>query len=563
MILGIDVGGTHTDAVLVDKSGLKAWAKVPTEHGNLLHSIRSALENIRSQHGDLHLERFNLSTTLCTNAIVQDELAEVGVLVSAGPGIDPWNFQLGDKYALVPGGLDHRGSEIQPLDLGQAREAIQKFLEQGIQVFSVISKFSPRNSKHEMQLADLLQDKCKFLTQGHLLSGQLNFPRRIATSYYNSAVWPIFNDFAHSVYHSLQDMGLNPELNILKADGGTMPLTLASKLPVESIFSGSAASIMGIMALCDIQEDALLLDVGGTTTDVGVFAAGDPLIEPENVEVAHRPTLVRAMKSKSIGLGGDSAISVLDDALCIGPKRMGTCLAQGGPAPTLVDALNCLKSFRYGDIQASIQGMQTLGEQLCVSCEEISRKVVDEACRKIRQETQEMLDLINARPVYTVHEFLEYKKIKPKKLYLMGGPAQVLAPFLSQEFGLPATVPEHCEVANALGAALSRPTQQAELFADTEKHLLSIPVFGIKRSIEAGYSLDQAKQELLQELCKYLKENLHWEIPLQQAEIVEESAMNMIKDFCEVGQDIRVKCQVKPGICADYENSVRCVCKEL
>ncbi|MFW6315080.1 MAG: hydantoinase/oxoprolinase N-terminal domain-containing protein, partial [Desulfohalobiaceae bacterium] len=153
MILGIDVGGTHTDAVLVNKSGLQAWAKVPTEHGNLLRSISAALDDMRSQLGELQLERFNLSTTLCTNAIVQDELAEVGVLVSAGPGIDPANFQVGDNYALVPGGLDHRGSEIQPLDLELARQAIQSFLDKGIQVFSVVSKFSPRNSKHEMQLA--------------------------------------------------------------------------------------------------------------------------------------------------------------------------------------------------------------------------------------------------------------------------------------------------------------------------------------------------------------------------------------------------------------------------
>ncbi|MFP4629468.1 MAG: hydantoinase/oxoprolinase family protein [Desulfohalobiaceae bacterium] len=563
MILGIDVGGTHTDAVLVNKSGLQAWAKVPTEHGNLLRSISAALDDMRSQLGELQLERFNLSTTLCTNAIVQDELAEVGVLVSAGPGIDPANFQVGDNYALVPGGLDHRGSEIQPLDLELARQAIQSFLDKGIQVFSVVSKFSPRNSKHEMQLADILQEKCSFQTQGHLLSGQLNFPRRIATSYYNSAVWPIFNDFARSVFHSLKEMGLHPELNILKADGGTMPLTLASQFPVESIFSGAAASIMGIMALCDIQEDALLLDVGGTTTDVGVFAAGDPLIEPENVEVAHRPTLVRAMKSKSIGLGGDSAIQILDDQLCLGPKRLGTCLAQGGPAPTLVDALNCLKSFSYGNTQASFQGMQELGQQLGLSCEEMAQRVVQEACRKIQRETQEMLDLINERPVYTVHEFLEYKKIRPQKLYLMGGPAQVLAPYLSREFGLPAVVPEHCQVANALGAALSRPTQQAELFADTEKQLLSIPVLGIKRSIDSGYSLDQARQELRQELCQYLQHNLNWQIPLQEAQIVEESAMNMIKDFCEVGQDIRVKCQVKPGICSEYETAVRCVCQEL
>lgn len=560
MILGIDVGGTHTDAVLVDKSGLIAWAKVVTNHADLLDSIRSALANILTQQKDIPLQRFNLSTTLCTNAIVQGELADVGLLVSAGPGIDPEHFRLGDNYALVAGALDHRGAEIQPLDLNQAQKAIDEFLKQGVQVFSVVSKFSPRNSKHEMQLADLLRDKFKFLTQGHLLSGQLNFQRRIATAYYNSAVWPIFNNFAHSVFESMQELGHKPNLNILKADGGTMPLHLARQFPVESIFSGAAASIMGIKALCDIQEDALLLDIGGTTTDVGVFAAGDPLIEPETVAVAHRPTLVRAMKSKFIAIGGDTAVQVQDAKLHIGPKRLGPCLAQGGPAPTLVDALNCLKSFSYGNTPASDQGMQELSKQLCISCEEVSRQVVYAACRRIKEETMEMLDLINSKPVYTVHEFLEYRKIKPKKLYLMGGPAQVLAPFLSQEFDLPAIVPENYQVANALGAALARPTQQAELFADTEKRMLSIPVLGITRKIKGQYSLEQAKQELQQQLCHYLKEHLHWEIPLQEARIIEENAMNMIKDFTEVGQDIRVKCQVKPGISADYEYAVRCIC---
>ncbi len=562
MILGIDVGGTHTDAVLLDKNGLLGSAKVVTDHQDLLTSVRAALKEIAKQSGNLKLKRFNLSTTLCTNAIVQEELEDVGVLVTAGPGIDPGLHCIGNHYAVVPGSLDHRGKEIRTLDTQKAKELIEGFRQKGVDVFAVIGKFSPRNPVHEDQIASLIGRECRFLTTGHSLSGQLNFPRRIATSYYNSAVWPIFNEFASSVSTSISEMGMSPQLNILKADGGTMPFAQARLTPVESIFSGPAASIMGITALCDITEDALLLDVGGTTTDVAVFADGDPLIEAESVELRHRPTLVRAMKTKSIGLGGDSAVKVIGEELQIGPKRLGACLAMGGSEPTLVDALNCVKSFCYGDVQASNKGMSELGTQLACSPEDAAWSIIRAACAKIRQETMDMVHAINERPVYTVHEFLEYRKIKPKKLYLMGGPAKVMAPFLSREFGLPALVPDNYEVANALGAALARPTMQAELFADTERKTLTIPVLQINQAISGKYSLEQAKKDAAHYLCSYIGDTFAWYVTPSEVETVEESAMNMVKDVYTVGQDIRVKCQIKPGIDHEYERSVRCVCKE-
>src|SRR6056297_2145676 len=113
MILGIDVGGTHTDAVLVDHQGVRAEAKVETRHLDLLSSIQEAMEAVLDSQGKVQLQHFNLSTTLCTNAIVQDTLPEVGVLISAGPGIDPKLYSVGDYYNLIKGGLDHRGKEIE------------------------------------------------------------------------------------------------------------------------------------------------------------------------------------------------------------------------------------------------------------------------------------------------------------------------------------------------------------------------------------------------------------------------------------------------------------------
>ena len=558
MILGIDVGGTHTDAVLLHKHGLVATAKVVTDHENLLSSVCQALEEIRKADRMTGLKRFNLSTTLCTNAIVQGELHEVGVLVSAGPGIDPAHYCLGEQYKLIPGGLDHRGTEVVPQDPGLIESSIQQCLDQGVKVFSLIGKFSPRNPGHELQMAELLQGKCDFLTMGHTLSGQLNFPRRIATAYYNSAVWPVFNGFANSVETSLEQLGLTPpHLNILKADGGTMTLTQARQTPVESIFSGPSASIMGCLAMCGPEQDSLLLDVGGTTTDMAVYADGAPLVETESMDLVHRPTLVRAMKSKSIGLGGDSAVSIKNQQLCIGPKRLGPSLASGGAVPTLVDALNLVQDVRHGDLEASRQGIRELGSRLGLSAEECARQIIDAVCKELKEQAVSMLARINAKPVYTVHELLEYREIKPKIVYLMGGPARMLAPILEAKLNLPVSVPDHYQVANALGAALAKPTMEAELFADTEKHVLRIPVLGVNQEISGKYSLAQARTDVVDRLCSHVSSRLDWNVPQEEVEIVEESEMNMVRDVYQVGRDIRVKAQIKPGIVSDYQQAVR------
>ena len=564
MILGIDVGGTHTDAVLLSKQGLVATAKVITDHDDLLGSICRALEDILRVDPMSELKRFNLSTTLCTNAIVQDELEEVGVLVSAGPGIDPGRFSIGTSYTLISGGLDHRGAEITPLDMDQVNKTVQTCLDQQIKVFSLVGKFSPRNPAHEEQMAAGLEGRCDFMTLGHRLSGQLNFPRRIATAFYNSAVWPVFNRFANSVTRSLEELGIvPPHLNILKADGGTMTMSQARQIPVESIFSGPSASIMGCVAMCRPEQDAILLDMGGTTTDMAVFASGDPLIETESMDLVHRPTLVRAMKTKSIGLGGDSALSCSGGQLQIGPKRFGPCMACGGGLPTVVDALNLVQDLGFGDLEASEKGILEIAGHFQETAKDCARRIVETLCRELKNQALEMLSRINERPVYTVHELLEYRTIQPRKVYLIGGPGRMLAPFLGEALGLPVVVPDHYQVANALGAALARPTMEVELFADTQKRVVTIPVLGVNEAIASDYTLDTARREVVDRLCGFLGSRLDWKVSPADVEIVEASAMNMVNDVYQVGQDIRVKSQIKPGIVPDYDRAVRCVCKEL
>ena len=164
---------------------------------------------------------------------------------------------------------------------------------------------------------------------GHRLSGRLNFPRRIATAYWNAAVWTLHNRFADAVEASLKDMGIDAPAYLLKADGGAIPLSVSRERPVEALLSGPAASVMGMMALMpSCSEDTLVLDMGGTTTDIALLAAGQPVLSPDDLVVNGRSTLVRALKSVSIGLGGDSQVTVAP-GIQVGPLRKGPALAFG------------------------------------------------------------------------------------------------------------------------------------------------------------------------------------------------------------------------------------------
>ncbi|HQP49479.1 MAG TPA: hydantoinase/oxoprolinase family protein [Spirochaetota bacterium] len=546
MFCGIDVGGTHTDAVLADENGIVATSKIVTDRNNLVGTIRESLDRILGQVNPGVVEWINISTTLSTNAIVEDKTEKVGVLVSSGPGVNPSGYEIGDNFRIIRGSIDHRGTVVQELDAKDMKGALKEFSKKGLKVFSVISKFSTRNPSHEGRLAELVQEAGDYITQGHRLSGELNFPRRITTAYYNSAVWRLYNQFADAVEKSIAEHGVSAAINILKADGGTMPLELSRMIPVETILSGPAASVMGIIALCHITEDSIILDIGGTTTDIAVFAEGAPLIEREGISINHRPTLVRALKTHSIGIGGDSLLSVTESGVQAGPERKGPAMAQGGDDATLIDAFNYSENAGVGDQAASVTGIRKLAEENGMDPGELARQAIQRAVNTITAEVNEVLEEINKRPVYTIHELLEDKHVEPKKLYIMGGPAEAFAEVLGKAFNLPVVIPAEFAVANAVGAALARTTRDIELLADTEKGQLIIPSLDVMKPVDEWFTLADAESEAQRYLLDYLKKmNADKGVV---PEIVEASSFNMVDGFTTVGKNIRVKCQVKPGV---------------
>lgn len=553
MRIGIDIGGTHTDGVLIDGSRLVAAAKAPTNHDNLLASISQVLHAVLVGQDPVRVRTLNLSTTLTTNAIITGRTEPVGVLVAAGPGIAPKHYRIGDHYHIVYGSLDHLGTETSALDEQDLEEAIAACRDQGVRCYAVASKFSPRNPSHENRMREALEGSADFVSCGHLVSGQLNFGRRIHTIYYNSAVWRTFRAFAGALAASLKGFDLQAEVNILKADGGTMPLARALDAPVQSIFSGPAASVMGILATCPADEDLLMLDIGGTTSDIALFAGGEPLLEREGIAIQDRPTLVRAIHVESIGIGGDSLIQVTDGRVTTGPQRLGPCLAVGGPAPSLMDALNVLGQAAFGEVEHSRQGLATLAAAHQLSAEQLARLAVDAALDALTAKIDSLIRMVNSKPIYTIHEILANREIAPTKLIVIGGPAAVFKDLLAARLGLSVIVPPLHGVANAVGAALTRTTSHLTLTADTARGRLSVPMLGVFRPISRGFSL----QDVTDEAKKLLTEDLGRsgiELGADDIQITQADTFNMVDGGYTTGKNIRVVAQVRPAVVARLDS---------
>ena len=551
MFLGIDAGGTHTDAALVHDGQVVAGAKVRTDHDNLPASVRAVLAELGKQASLSSVQRVTLGTTLAINAIVQGRTDPVGLALSAGPGMAPLRHALGEHVFVVPGGLDHRGVEVTALREKALLPAAQAWREAGVRQFAVVGKFSPRNPAHEQRMAAVLED-FGHVTQGHQLSALLNFPRRIAGAWYNSAVWRIHNAFLDAVEGALREAGVNAPTYLLKADGGAAPLDVSRRHPVDSILSGPAASVMGVMALCTPQCDALLMDMGGTTTDIGLYAHGSPVLDRQGMRLAgvagERFTPVRALASCSLGIGGDSRLSNRDGVLSVGPERDGPALAFGGAAPTLLDAMNVAGLGAAGNVRASQDGVQQFAATHGMTPLDAARAAVGLATGRIAQAVDALVAHVNAHPVYTLAALLEGKRIEPEQAWLVGGPASLMAASLQEALHLPVHIPHNAAVANAVGAALTLPTAELELLADTTQAVARIPALDWERKIPRNYTLDMAREDALQALREQAAQLPYTDTGEQGVEVLEEDIFATLDDRGYGGKDIRVRCQLVPGI---------------
>jgi N-methylhydantoinase A/oxoprolinase/acetone carboxylase beta subunit len=547
MIIGLDVGGTHTDVILLDGRKLVREVKITTDPDNLFQTLLLGLSAIIEGIAPETIRRAVLSTTLATNLVAQKKLPDVGMIVAGGPGIDPRHFRTNDFYYTVNGALDHRGREIKPLNSDQLHAIGKKLELQGIRYAGVVSKFSVRNPEHEEKMAAILQPYVEKIFMGHRFSGSLNFPRRIATTYLNCVVYPVHKKFFKAVQEALAQKGLNVPIRILRPDGGNMNIESSVDHPAQTILSGPSASVMGTISCAPSEGTCLVLDIGGTTTDMAVLIDKAPLLAPLGIEISRYKTLIRALHTRSIAIGGDSTVRVRDGQLTIGPDRTGKAMAYGGPEPTPTDAFYVLGKGDSGDAAKSRAGLEPIAQSLGLTLDRTAELIFETACRTILESAEEMIDIINSKPVYTVHELYRGRRIQPDHLLILGGPAPQFASQLQTMFDGKVQVVPNYQVANAIGCALARTTCEVTLFVDTAQGLATAPGESFNRNISANFSLNDARKladELLRKKAVTRGAN-----PVDlETEILEESQFNMIRGFHTIGKNIRVRMQLKPGL---------------
>ncbi|MBW1697000.1 MAG: hydantoinase/oxoprolinase family protein [Deltaproteobacteria bacterium] len=553
MIIGLDVGGTHTDAVLLGKQGLVREKKVPTDPADLFSSVLKGLESVMEGIDPEKIHRVVLSTTLTTNAIIQNNLPPVGMIIMGGPGIDPEFYRTNHHYYTVSGSIDHRGRVIQPVKSRHIREIGSLLKAEGIRFAGVVGKFSVRNPEHELSVKEILKNDVEKVFLGHQISGNLNFPRRIATTYLNAAVYPIHKKFFEAVEKSLEIRGLCSPIRILKADGGNMKFESSIDHPGLTILSGPAASVMGSIGYAAKGMDSLVIDIGGTTTDMAILIDRVPLLDALGIELAGYKTLIRSLETHSVGIGGDSEVKIQNGTLVVGPQRRGPAMAFGGPVPTPTDALFVLNKMQGGDREKSIKGFKPIAGKLGFSLEETARRVFDLTCQRILEEAGSLVHRINSKPVYTVHELHEGYRVNPGEILVLGGPAPCFAGRLDGLSDNRVRVVPNWKVANAIGAALARTTCEVTLFADTEQQFAYAPEEGFRQKVSKSFDRRDAVKlalKLLREKALKIGANLEY----LETDIIEDTQFNMVRGFYATGKNIRIKVQIRPALIHGFES---------
>jgi len=295
----------------------------------------------------------------------------------------------------------------------------------------------------------------------------------------------------------------------------------------------------------------MVLDIGGTTTDMAVLIDQAPLLDRLGIEIGHYKTLIRSLRTRPIAVGGDSQVRVVNGELKIGPERLGPAMAYGGPAATPTDAFFVLGKETRGDMQAAQRGIRDVAEQLGLLPREAAERIFDQACQIIIRSAREMIAAINSKPVYTVHELLEGYQVRPRHLLVLGGPAPQFAERLAALSDFQVAVVPRWQVANAIGAAIARTTSEVTLFADTERKMAVAPEEDFRQPVSSHFNKQDAVElamGLLRE--KALREGA--DIHDLELDVLEEVQFNMVRGFSTVGRNIRVKVQIKPGLIGEH-----------
>ncbi|MEY4265565.1 MAG: hypothetical protein RIS90_100 [Pseudomonadota bacterium] len=325
--LGIDTGGTYTDAVLLDQDKqVVAAAKSLTTRFDLAVGISASLDRLPKDRL-AQVVLVSLSTTLTTNSVVEGKGSPICVLLAGYEAAQIKSSGLvellgAEAIVALPGGHDAGGQPLSSLDEAASRAAILRHAPR-VSAFAISASFAVRNPAHEQQLRAWVEELCdKPVTCGHELASSLGAPRRALTAALNARMISHIKALIESVKRTLALHAVTAPLMMVKGDGTLVNVASALQRPVGTVLSGPAASLLGACALSGLS-DAIVADMGGTTTDIAIVRGGQPALSFDGAMIGDWRPMIEAVKVYAIGLGGDSEIRILGgQGLAIGPRRV-------------------------------------------------------------------------------------------------------------------------------------------------------------------------------------------------------------------------------------------------
>ena len=473
--LGIDVGGTNTDAVLIDENcSVVADIKYPTSadiYDGILGAMRAVLEV--SHIDPKQIRQAMLGTTQCTNAIVERKhLAPIGILRIGAPattGIRPmvdWAEdikKIAVGSAIIGGGFEYDGKELAPLDVDAAKGFFSEMKEKGVKSVAISCVFSTVRNDHELEAAKLCREVMGADVHISISSeiGSMGLIERENATILNAALWQVAERFTEGFAKSLRDEGItNADVYLSQNDGTLMTMEHARRYPILTVACGPTNSIRGASYLSSLK-DAIVVDVGGTTTDLGVIQNGFPRESSVAVTIGGVRTNFRMPDVISIGLGGGSVVRVKNDgSVSVGPDSVGyeitkKALVFGGDVMTATDIAVRL-------------GMVELGDKSKTAS--IPLEVAQKAMTVIRALVEDNVDAMKVSNADI-------------DLILVGGGSIILP----EKINGAATVlkPEHFGCANAIGSAISKVSGTYEKLMNYDE-------------LAREQSLEKAKQEAIE-----------------------------------------------------------------
>lgn len=472
--IGIDVGGTNTDAVLVGDAGVMHAIKTPTT-ADVTGGVLNALKDIVAAAGeDLgRVEAVMLGTTHFTNAVVQRRdlmrVAAVRIGLPASASLPPFVDWPRDLASLVDGGVymvegghEYDGRPLVDFDRKAMRELAKKIRDSGVRAAAIAAIFSPLNAGCEEQAAEILREECPdiAITESRAL-GRIGLLERENAALLNACLMDLAKQTTRAFRDAMTESGIDAPLYLTQNDGTVMRADFAAAFPVYSFASGPTNSMRGAAYLTGLDE-AMVVDVGGTTTDVGHLRHGFPREANSTVEIGGVRTLFRMPDLLSIGLGGGSLVETAP--LTIGPRSTGFRLPElamvfGGDCLTMTDLAVAAGRVKIGDPELVAH---------------LDRDFVTAAM---------------ARASETVAEAVDRMKVDatPVPLIAVGGGAFLVADRME---GISEVVRvEHQAVANAVGAAIAQVSGEIDqIFAEMtrEAAIEEARRLANERAVEAG-----------------------------------------------------------------------------